>query len=185
MFTPQWVMAAEREMIMTYWLMPAEPARKYFASLISDLANRFDAPAFEPHLTVYVTKMENVRPDELLKRVLAGCGAYRLSIGGVDYSDEFTKTLFVQFQPNEELSRLSASFRRAAGSRNEYQLNPHLSLIYKTMSRERKEEIASSLSLPFDKVLFDSAKAVISPVHIKSRKEVEAWRVVAEQKLTE
>ena len=178
-------MAGSTGKITTYWLTPAEPARSFFASIISDLATRFDAPAFEPHLTVYVTKMGNENPDELPKRVLAGCAAYRLSIRDIDYSDEFTKTVFVQFQPNEDLTRLTAKFRRASLFRNEYRLNPHLSLIYKRMSRETKEEIASSLSLPFQEILFDSVKAVISPAEITTRKDVEAWRVVTTQRLAE
>jgi 2'-5' RNA ligase len=165
--------------------MPAEPARSYFASLIGDLATRFDAPVFEPHMTIYVTKAEPGNAGELLERALAGCKPYELSITGIDYSDEFTKTLFVQFQSSEELNRLSADFRRASASHDEYALKPHLSLIYKTMPRETKEKLASSLRLPFPEVLFDSVKAVTSPAKIKSREDVEAWRVVASQRLSE
>jgi hypothetical protein len=62
-------------------------------------------------------------------------------------------------------------------------LNPHLSLIYKTMSAESKADLAQALALPFAEVVFDSVKAVISPAEIKSREAVEAWRVVAEKKL--
>jgi hypothetical protein len=53
------------------------------------------------------------------------------------------------------------------------------------MDRETKEKIVRSLSLPFKEILFDSAMAVISPAQIKSSEDVEAWRVVAEQKLWE
>ena len=171
--------------ILTYWLAPAEPARSHFVSLICDLAARFDAPIFEPHITIYVTAAERENPGELLKRALAACRPYRLSISGIDFSDKFSKTLFVRFESNEELTALSANFRSASISQREYDLNPHLSLIYKKMPRETKEEIAGSLSLPFQEVFFDSAKAVISPARIKSREDVEAWRVVATQLLSE
>lgn len=184
MFVRKSGMASGEKTIATYWLMPAEPARSYFASIISDLAARFEAPIFQPHLTVYVTKPGKKNTGKLLDRALTGCrGGYRLSISGIDHSDEFTKTVFVQFEPNEKLTRLSANFRRASGVQDEYELNPHLSLIYKTMPRETKEEIANSLTLPFADVLFDSAKAVISPAKIESRADVEAWRMVAEQRL--
>jgi hypothetical protein len=53
------------------------------------------------------------------------------------------------------------------------------------MSPETKAQVADSLDLPFDEVSFDSVKAVISPAKIKSRADVEAWRVVATQKFTE
>jgi hypothetical protein len=90
----------------------------------------------------------------------------------------------VQFHPSEALSRLNANFREASSIKDESQLNPHLSLIYKTMPAEKKAAIANSVSLPFEEVRFDSAWAVISPANIESREDVDAWRVVASQKLT-
>ncbi len=84
---------------------------------------------------------------------------------------------------SEALSQLKREFPRASAVKDEYQLNPHLSLIYKTMPPEKKAEIANAVSFPFEEVRFDSAKAVISPADIKSREDVEAWRVVATQKL--
>ena len=170
--------------ILTYWLIPAEPARSYFASVISDLAERFDAPVFEPHLTIYGTTMGQEDGAALLEQVVEGCPTYSLRISSIGYSDEFTKTVFVQFHPDGALSRLSANFREASSIKDEYELNPHVSLIYKTMPPERKAEIANSVSLPFEEVRFDSARAVISPADIKSREDVEAWRIVATKKLT-
>jgi hypothetical protein len=171
--------------ILTCWLIPAEPARGYFASLIGDLAAQFDSPAFEPHLTVYVTTAGIDNAADLLERVVPRCRAYSLLVEGLGYSDEFTKTVFVRFKPNEPVVRLSANFREASTLKDEYQINPHLSLIYKTMPRETKAEIANSLSLPFHEVRFDAAKAVISPAEIKSREDVEAWRVVASKALSQ
>ena len=170
--------------ISAYWLYPAEPARTHFVALINDLATKFDAPAFEPHVTLYVTDAANEKPDAVLKHVLKSYGPARLSIRGLDYSDEFTKTLFVQFEPDAELTQLSSDLRRASAVQNDYELNPHLSLIYKTMTDETKRDLAHSIRLPFTEVRFDAVKAVISPAKIESRADVEAWRVVAEQKLS-
>ena len=170
--------------ILTYWLIPAEPARSHFASIIGDLSARFDAPVFEPHLTIYATTMGEDEGAAVLKQVVADCRAYTLRLSGVGHSDEYTKTVFAQFHASEALSRLSGNFREASSIKDEYQLNPHVSLIYKTMPAERKVEIASSVRLPFEEVRFDSAWAVISPADIQSREDVEAWQVVATQKLT-
>jgi hypothetical protein len=171
--------------ILTYWLIPAEPARSYFRSLISDLAGRFDAPVFEPHVTLYVTESGNENPAGVLRETFCLIEPPRLSITAINYSDEFTKTLFVEFRPDELLAGLKEKLRAGSASPPEYQLNPHLSLIYKTMSRETKMELANSLRLPFDEVLFASAKAVISPARIESPADVEAWRVVAEENFAE
>ncbi|PYI93098.1 MAG: hypothetical protein DME97_07270 [Verrucomicrobia bacterium] len=176
-------MVAEKT-IVTYWLCPAEPARNHFAMLICNLAEKFNAPFFEPHVTLYVTDAANENPSAVLEQVVKNRQSCHLSVRGLDHSDKFTKTVFVQFEPDEDLARLSSDLRRASTAQNDYQLNPHLSLIYKTMDRETKRDLAASLRLPFDKVRFDSAKAVISPAKIESRADVEAWRVVATHRIT-
>ena len=173
------------EQIITYWICPAEPAGNELASIIGDLARRFDAPVFEPHVTIYSADAANEKPEVALERVLKNRKRYQLSIRGLNFSGEFTKTLFVQFAPNPALARLSEDLRRASASPSDYELNPHLSLIYKEMDEKTKRRLAASITLPFDEVIFDTVKAILSRAEIKSRKEVEAWRVVAERKLTE
>ena len=176
-------MVAEKT-IVTYWLCPCEPMRSYLSEMIRNLAARFEAPIFEPHVTIYVTNATDESPDALLEQALKDRGGFRLFIRSLDYSDKFTKTVFVQFEPDAELARLSSNLRTASVSQNEYQLNPHLSLIYKKMSPETKMQVANSIRLPFTDVFFDSMKAVISPAKIESHADVEAWRVVAEKSFT-
>ena len=173
---------ARRGQKVTYWLCPAEPARSHLAGLIRDLAARFDAPAFEPHLTIYVTSAERETPAQVIATV-NGQQPSKLTVRGVDFSDEFTKTLFVQLAPNTEVSRLSDQFRRASVSQNDYEINPHVSLIYKTMADEIKRQLAASIRLPFTEIRFDTVKAVLTPAEIKSREDMEAWRVVADATL--
>lgn len=173
----------QEEKIVAYWLCPDESMRTYFATLINDLATKFDAPAFDPHVTLYVTGAGNENPRAVLDAILKNRGPYRLSVRGIDHSDKFTKTVFVQFEPDTELARLSSDLRHASAIQDDYELNPHLSLIYKTMDRETKRQIADSISLPFPTVAFDLVKAVISSTEIKSHQDVEAWRVVDERKL--
>lgn len=170
--------------IMTYWICPAEPAHTQCVALIADLASRFGAPVFEPHVTIHVADSGSENPAAILERLLERRESYRLLVRGLEYSDEFTKTLFVQFEPDAELRQLSEDLRRASASRSDYQLNPHLSLLYKDLDNETKRQLAASVRLPFDEIVFDRVKAVISPAEIRSRTEVEAWRVVAERRLT-
>jgi 2'-5' RNA ligase len=171
--------------IVAYWLMPAEPTRRFFASTIAELAARFDAPLFEPHVTIYAAGKGEDSPAEVLSHALTDCNPFRFSVRNIQYSDEFTKTVFVQFEPSPPLSGLSRALQKASALHDEYQLNPHLSLIYKRMTHSAKIEVAASVSLPFTEVRFDSAKAVIGPARIRSLQGVEAWRVAAVQRLSE
>ena len=176
---------AEEKTIVAYWLLPAEPARRELARIIRDLAQRFSAPTFEPHVTVYVTSAVRENPDTLLGRVLPEQPPFRLQVRGIDFSDEFTKTLFIQFAPDPELSRFGAELRRASASPSDYQLNPHLSLIYKAMVHETQRDLTTTVTLPFSEIEFDAVKAIASPAEVKTRADVEAWRVVAEGRLRE
>jgi len=175
---------AGAEEIIAYWLCPAEPARSQFAAIIADLAARFDAPPFEPHMTVHVADANSENPQAVMQKVLNESKPFRLAASGLDYSDKFTKTLFVQFLPDARLTRFSGDLRRASASPRDYALNPHVSLLYKEMHEEAQRELAAAMTLPFTEVTFDSVKAIISPAEITSRTEIEAWRVVAEQELT-
>lgn len=172
------------ENIVTYWLCPGEPERDQFARLIGDLAARFDAPSFEPHVTIHTTSAERENPARFLSRIVNGRRPYRLYVRGVDYSEEYTKTLFVQLSPDTELAQLSEDLRRASVSPGDYQLNPHISLLYKKMDEETQRRLATSIILPFNEVSFCSVKAVLIPAEIKSRADIEAWRVIAECSLT-
>jgi 2'-5' RNA ligase len=172
------------ELLLAYWLIPAEPALRHFASLITELATRFDAPVFEPHLTLYATRAADEKPAEVIETAFAHLGPPPLLIAGVRSSDEFTKTLFVQFHPDAALKKFSEKLQATSRARRDYELNPHLSLLYKDMDTEAKLRLAVSIALPFTEVIFDSVKAVICPATISSGKDIEAWRVVAERKLT-
>ena len=174
---------ATHEQITTYWLCPAEADYAYFAQLIRDLAGRFDAPIFQPHVTLYVTSRQKENPQAVLDKVLPAHRPVRLKVSGLDHSEEFTKTLFVQLGDREQLVRLSEDLRRASVVQNDYQLNPHLSLLYKTMDEKTRRELANSIRIDVTEIRFDSVKAVISPAEIRERSDVEAWQVVDERKL--
>lgn len=175
--------ACEEKSTLAYWLMPAESSRTFFASIIEDLARRFDAPTFEPHVTIYITAKNDDIPAEILSRVLNGLSPLRLSPLNLQYSDSFTKTLFVQFKSSPLLTRLSDALREASVLRQDYPLDPHLSLIYKKLDTSTKIDLLNSIRLPFNDVLFDHVQTVICPFPTESREDVERWRITAKQEI--
>ncbi len=172
-----------RRIVFAYWLIPTEPARSYFQSVINDLAERYNAPKFEPHVTVHVGADCTDTVDEVLSK--AARAYERIALQGLDVSSssEFIKTLFVPFAVTTQLQRFNQSIRNAAKNSSGYQLNPHMSLLYKKMSNQDQRLLTHSIEVPFPEVTFDSLKAVrcISPT--RSCADVEAWRVVAEKSL--
>ena len=172
-----------RRIVIAYWLIPSEPARRYYQSLICDLAQRYNAPQFEPHVTVHVGVDCTDAVDEGLSKAARRCERIVLQALEVRGSSEFTKTLFVHFAMTPELHRFNHSIRTAVRDSSDYQLSPHLSLLYKRISMQDRHLLTHSIELPFTEVTFDSLKAVRCVSPTQSRAHVEAWCVVAEKPL--
>jgi 2'-5' RNA ligase len=172
-----------KSIVVAYWLMPAEPAHSFFQHIVNDLAERYDAPVFEPHVTVHVGANRPDKAERALSKAASDCKQIKLKALEIDHSSEFIKTLFLQFALNGQLQHLNQRIRDAAQDSSDYELNPHLSLLYKTLSTQDRRLLTHSIEVPFYEVIFDSLKAVqcISPT--QSRADVEAWRLLAERNL--
>jgi 2'-5' RNA ligase len=164
---------------MAYWLIPAEPAHSFFHGIIDDLARRYAAPMFEPHVTVYVGADRADSARQALAESARECAPIKLKPLRIRQSDEFVKTLFVQFALSAELRQVNEIIRHAAQDSSQYELKPHLSLLYNKMEAAVRRELAASIVVPFSVISFDSIKAVRCVSPTQSRSDVEAWRVGA------
>jgi len=173
-----------RRIVIAYWLIPTEPARSYFQNIINDLAERYAAPEFEPHVTVHVGVDCTDTVDEVLSKAGRNSKRIALQVLNVSSSSEFIKTLFVHFTQNAQLQQLNQSIRTAAQDSSDYQLSPHLSLLYKKMPAASRRELAGSIKVPFSEVIFDALKAVRCVSPTRSCSGVEAWRVVTTTELS-
>ena len=167
---------------IVYWLIPAEPARSFFERTIADLARRYNAPVFEPHMTIYVGS-DRVEAEEVIAKAVSGCQLVQAKVLKVCQTGDFVETLFVQFALDTKLQQLNEMIRDAAQDSSDYQLNPHISLLYKKMSILARRQLAHSIKLPFPEVTFESITAVRCVSPTRSRADVEAWRVVATKSL--
>jgi 2'-5' RNA ligase len=172
-----------RRTVIAYWLIPTEPARSYFQNIVNDLAEQYSAPEFEPHVTVHVGVDCTETVDEVLSKAGRSSKKIALQVLNVSSSSEFIKTLFVHFTRSTQLQQLNQNIRTAAQDSPEYQLSPHLSLLYKRISIQDRRLLTHSIEVPFSEVTFDSLKAVRCVSPTRSRADVEGWRVVAEKPL--
>jgi 2'-5' RNA ligase len=176
---------------LSFWLVPAEPSRSFYQAIIDDLAQRYDAPSFTPHVTLYSGEYGRNTPiDDLIEAAIQTIHPLRLEIDRVRYSQRFTKTLFVQFHPHRMLSQLSASLRSTSLSSQEsssdasnFVLDPHLSLIYGSLSDSEKQHLAETLDIPESELWFDEIRAIATPTKTQTREDVERWNVLYTTKL--
>jgi 2'-5' RNA ligase len=169
--------------VIAYWLIPAEPARTFFQGIINDLAHRYDAPLFEPHVTIHVGTNRAGLAETALRHAAREGNPIRLKPVGVDQSEEFVKTLFVQLELTAELWQMNEIIRNSAQDSSPYQLKPHMSLLYKKMEAAARRELAASIVLPLSEISFDRIRAVRCFSPTQYRADVEAWRVVVAEEL--
>src|SRR6187551_3732627 len=90
---------------LAFWLMPDTQAREFFATIIGELARQFDAPVFEPHLTLLGTIPNDDKTRRVFRNLIIAPN-YELEIDGIHFSRRYTQTLFVRFRLSEELREL-------------------------------------------------------------------------------
>jgi 2'-5' RNA ligase len=174
-----------RQTVVAYWLIPSEPAHSFFQRIINDLARRCDAPVFEPHVTIHVGADHADAAEKALGEAAREFKLIGLTPLGINQSDVFIKTLFVQFVMRAELRKINEIIREAANDSSHYHLKPHLSLLYKNLAAAIRRELAASISsVPLSEVTFDATKAVRCVSPTESGADVEAWQVVATASLS-
>ena len=165
--------------IIAYWLLPAEAARHFFSETIAELASRFGAPEFAPHLTLLTAPESSRAPDDVVAEV--GAVAIELQPVEVSASEQFTKTLFVRFEKTAALEQLHARVAKLSGTPDHHLDDPHLSLLYHYLPEMTRTELAALITPPFREVPFRSLCAVRCASPTQSAAAVRAWQMLAAQ----
>jgi 2'-5' RNA ligase len=95
------------------------------------LAERFDAAIFAPHVTLYAgPEIVGASPERILLEAARMYSLLVLRHEGIKHSDQFTKTVYVEFEETDEIIKLSEQLRQRHSYSSSYEFQPHLSLIY-------------------------------------------------------
>jgi hypothetical protein len=162
---------------IAYWLLPETAAREVFAEKICELARRFEAPVFAPHVSVFIAPENSRHPAEILPEL--GAIAIELTIHSIRFSEQFTKTLFVQFERSVPLQEMGDRIWKASGAPKRYVIDPHLSLLYASLAGEKKKALIDEIRFPFREVSFRSICAMGCARPTATVAEVEQWRLLA------
>jgi hypothetical protein len=162
---------------IAYWLLPERAAGKVFSRRIRQFARQFSAPLFEPHVTIFIAPENSRAPLDVLREV--GSVDIELAIHSIRFSEQFTKTLFVQFERNSALQQLGDAIWKTSRVREHYPINPHLSLLYAKLPSPAKQRLADSVRLPFREVGFTSICVMRCARPTTRAIEVEHWKLLA------
>src|SRR5262245_66198999 len=99
-------------------------------------------------MTVYVGEDQANVAVRALGKAAEECTLVRQIPRGIDHSHEFIKTLFVRFAMSAELKKINHFIRKATNDLWQYELNPHLSLLYKNLAAATRSELAALIPVP-------------------------------------
>jgi len=170
------------------FLVPAADDCRWAEGVIRELSARYDAPFFEPHVTVYGGSFTEDAELEPVRRALAEAaaemGPVTLRVTGLGVTEEYFKTLFVSFEEEPRLRRLHEAVKGAVADDSGYVLVPHLSLLYADIPLAAKEMAARTVSLHRDEMRFDEVK-IVAPDPVTGWSDARRWQTLFRVRLAE
>lgn len=169
--------------LLSVWLVPKDKDRNYLQNIIQNLAKENSSPSFTPHLTLIPGT--NMKLNDLIKiidKVFEKTNTFKIQKTKVSQSELFFKTVFIEFELNENLKTLFNNLTEKIDKRSIEDFKPHISLIYKKMPENEKINIINNLSVKNDFVI---DKVVINAPGIGQNDflDISSWRNVYEKNL--
>jgi 2'-5' RNA ligase len=179
-------MKQNKDFRIAYCLLPAANDIELLRAIVNKLAQTQDAPAFEPHLTLYVSSLNPTDDGEkTVKEFACAFTPVHLKVSEVQESDLYTKTLFLKFVPDGEVDRMYSWLKQASSAPSEYTFSPHLSLMYKTLSQAARESLKAEMETSLlDLITFDKISVWKTGAEVTCGDDVLAWREIANCKLS-
>ncbi len=169
---------------ISFWLIPEGPAFQEFAAQTKRLSVIGCVANLEPHLTIYVGKLDNLGSlNDLIEDIFGNCVPLNLTAGIIGWSGEFAKSFYLTFDKTSELMALHNSLREKLGNPLNYQLDPHLSLFYQKGNLLQKRALASEIDFSGRRIHFDSVWVTSHPQFIESEKDIAAFSVLKKIRL--
>jgi 2'-5' RNA ligase len=167
--------------LFSVWLTPEEKDKEYLDKIIRELASVYSSPVFIPHLTLLPdveTELEKLKTS--VEKTFQDIKSFKIKTERANQSEAFFKTVFVEFELNETLKNLFIEFSVNKFGRDISVFKPHISLMYKTMPKEEKLKVVSSLEIK-DEFAIGNVYIVTPRKGARDFNDVHGWRTVYRQ----
>ena len=147
------------------------------------MSEQFDAVEFEPHVTLHSAPSDDAEARAIVARISRQFPPIHLIPNGLEHTEIYTKTLFMQFDESIVARQMSEIATNGFSRPSNYQLNPHLSLLYKKLPRAKQQDLCRSLKVPTGAYRFDRIRILETEVPIEDAGPVRGWRTVCDAAL--
>ena len=163
---------------VSFSIVPAEPEYAELVCWIADLAETYHGPLFIPHLTALAgAELADDDARCIGMSVAESTKRFPLTVCSLEFSSKFTKTCYLQCAHSDLLQALSHGLAERGAPREQYVLNPHLSLFYGSLDQSARAAIQARSVLP--KLLIAGELMVVSAAgKTETAADVAAWNVV-------
>ena len=163
--------------------MPALSDRLDLGEIINRLADKYNAPSFMPHITLWSTQLTpDESPQQIIETATSGFAQFTLKATALDHGPDRFKAIFIRFNP-EPLILLSNALCSSCRTPDSYRFDAHLSLLYRQLSPAERKKIVCDLQTPQYPFHFDTVIATAPGPGQTSFENVNLWQYVAEIRL--
>lgn len=148
-------------MLYSIWAIPPQPVYDQLKELIESLAKEYNAPTFEPHMTVlgaFEAEFEDIQQKVTQHAQITK--PLELSLGPISISTTYFQSVFVRVNSTAQLMQLNLATKKMFDVENNVFM-PHISLLYGVDEMREREETAQKISLP--SVSFTVSELTIVP----------------------
>ncbi len=159
------------------WLTFSKNDREYLNKIINELSEKYHAPKFEPHITVYgLVDSEMSLIESIAKEATLNHNSFLVEKSEILQSEKLWKTVYVELKMNNQLELFYKNLKKHFEKIVKYKFNPHISLIYKILPIEERIKIINELDIKNE---FMVNRLVVQ----KFFPEIEKWKIVKEYNL--
>jgi len=154
------------------WLTFSKNDRDFLKSVIDKISEKYNAPKFEPHITIYGllnSKMSLI--DSVIKEVSHNSNSFLVKKSEILQSDTLWKTVYIELEMNQQIRIIHNNLKKYFEKILKYEFSPHISLIYKILPIEEKIKIINELNIKNE---FRVDKIAIQ----KFFPDIEKWNIV-------
>jgi len=136
------------EKLHSIWLVPEEQDEIALRSLIDELADKYHAPHFIPHLTLFSRiDMETETLKKIITETFEDQKSFIVKKDSIEQSDDFFKTVFINIELDDNLKNLFNKLSNRTGKRDLSLFKPHISLIYKNLEEKERIDMARTIKI--------------------------------------
>lgn len=139
--------------------MPTAEHKNQLKTILQNLAKEFDAPDFDPHVTLYHGRSNREEAQRVTEEVAKRFSACCLDAEKLDQSSKYSKTFFIQFHESSSVYQMYDGLRGCVTAPSSYVLNPHMSLLYKSIDEDQRQALCQR-DVPLGTYRFDEIWAV-------------------------